>query len=303
MERTANQTLLGIRFWDRLLQRHVADRLLVKAQRLSVDHSQRVGKAVAGRVTTDGTIAFFGLHSGERVEVDPNAQIWETVPPSVPVVVDMADVQRRYLPFSFVLDVPLDGPGAFKGKGATLSASFWRPARPDVEEQGVFLWTAPSRPAPDGFALLYAQIVVGVGTDPSPASHAVVEVRQEEPNTFSHFGIADGNGALMLPFPYPPPPEPDEDNYPALRDQTFPLRINVAYQPDHLTTLPGSEAPDLKKVLTQGAASIIKEIDEDGDPEAEDTLLTTLQYGKSLVLRTVNKSAGSAQTEPYLRIQ
>ena len=97
MERVTTQTLLGIQFWDPVTNRPVSEGLRVKAQRLSADRTSRLGRVILGRATPSGVISFFGLAPKELVEDDPKEQIWEKIPPSRPVAIDVEDQQRRYL--------------------------------------------------------------------------------------------------------------------------------------------------------------------------------------------------------------
>lgn len=91
MERITTQTLLGIRFWDRLLDSSIAEGLYVTAQRLSPDRSRRIGRIVVGYSTPSGAIAFSGLADEEAVESDATQQIWETIPPNRLIAIDVVD--------------------------------------------------------------------------------------------------------------------------------------------------------------------------------------------------------------------
>ncbi|MEX1020450.1 MAG: hypothetical protein WDZ49_12375 [Litorilinea sp.] len=305
----ANQTLLGIRFWDRLLARPVTEGLAVRAQRVREDRARRLGRSVVGRPTPGGTIAFFGLHSGERVEADPATQIWSMVPAQQWVAVDVVDTLRRYLPLSFVVRVPLDHPGAFRGQAAWLDTPLVRPIPPPADDGaanalGVSLWTAPSRPLPGTYILLLAQIVVGTTADPPPAAYALVEVTQPASGTLVHFGMTDMNGTLLLPLPYPSVPDPPPDvDYAVLQRQTFPLTISIRFRADARPVLPDSEVPELESLLSQPPAQIGTH--HSGTPATLATasvLDATVEYGKPLVLRTARGSLNAAETESFLRI-
>ena len=83
------------------------------------------------------------------------------------------------------------------------------------------MWSAPARSLPSSYAGIYAQMVVGAGDEPAPASHALVQLTQSSdgittPGTFQYFGITDSQGMLKLPFPYPPVSAPDNGGYPSL---------------------------------------------------------------------------------------
>jgi hypothetical protein len=323
LERITTQTLLGIRFWDRLLERPVTDGLYVRAQRLSDDLTQRLGRVVIGQATPGGVIAFSGLHSAERVSSDPADQMWENPPAQRFIAVDVVDRRERYLPLSFVVRIPLNERGAFKGRGDWLDEPLIFPPVPDGQEPGVYLWSAPARPALDGRAVIYAQIVIGDGEEPAAAPYALVAVtevvsappargrgrgRAAEPEAVTgplrYAGIADENGILRLPLPYPPVAEPEGDHYPPLQEQTFALNVTVHYQPGQQTKLPGSEVPNLAALLTQAQAQIGTHWNTD-DPPALQTNLTlekSLRFGQPLILRTALGSADADETESFLRI-
>lgn len=306
-ERLAIQTLLGIRFWDRVSQRPISEGLHVTAQRLSDDRSQRLGRLVQGRPTPSGVIAFFGLAGEERGEADPALQIWEIVPAQRLVVVDLADRLGRYLPVSFVARLPFRGP--FTGRGDWLATPLLRPLPAEPGEHfGVDLWSAATRPVPADRAVIRAQLVIGDSATPPPAAFALVEVHQvldgpppEEP--YHHFGLADANGSLLLPLPYPPVPEPENGDYPSLEQQLFSLAITVHHGPT--PTLPGSAVPNLETILNQPAVAIGSHWDSSDPPvlQTGPALTAAFQFGRPLILRTALGSPEAEEKEAVLRIQ
>jgi hypothetical protein len=81
LEQISTQTLLGIRFWDRMIESPVAQGLQVTAQRLDgAAATRRLGKPVRGRITPSGTIAFFGLSAAERPAVESTELLWDNPP-------------------------------------------------------------------------------------------------------------------------------------------------------------------------------------------------------------------------------
>ncbi|HMR66534.1 MAG TPA: hypothetical protein PKE64_21175 [Anaerolineae bacterium] len=307
LERLAIQTLLGIRFWDRVQRQPVSEGLRVTAQRLSADRSQRLGRLVSGRPTPSGVIAFFGLAPEERVADDPAQQIWATVPAERLVAIDLTDRLDRFLPLSFVARLPLRGP--FTGIGDWLTTPLLRPLPAEPGELfGVDLWSAATRPAPADRAVIRARLVSGDSATPPPAAFALVAVNQvlagpppEAP--YHHFGLADANGSLLLPLPYPPVPEPDDGDYPSLEQQVFNLEITVHYGPT--TTLPGSAVPNLETILNQPAVAIGSHWDSSDPPvlQTGPTLTASLQFGRPLILRTALGSPEAEEKEAVLRIQ
>jgi hypothetical protein len=304
--RQRTHTLLGIRFWDQVTQQPVTEGLIVTAQRLSSDRTQRLGRPVTGQATPSGAIAFFGLSPAERSrETDP--QLWDAPPASELVVVDVTDGRSQFLPLSFVAQLPFRG--VFRGQGDWLSTDLLRPEPLPNEALGVQLWSAPARLAPPGRAIVRAQLVVGETT--APAAYALLRVQTFPPDidsTFDTFGMADDQGRVVLPISYPRVPEPPSAAipYPPLEKQTFPLQITVQYRSDSFTShrLPGSPVPNLEALLTQPAANIGDRWSP-GPPRSlrsRPELSVDLRFGQPLILRTALDPEANAEQESVLRI-
>lgn len=306
LETLASQSLLGIRFWDRLAGSSIAAGLQVTAQRLSDDLARRVGRPTTGRPTPAGVFVFFGLAAEEKVGPDPREQIWATTPPSHHVVVDVEDSLGRYLPMSFVARFPFRG--MFKGVGDWLNSPLIRPIPNKGDEMGVYLWPASRRPVPLGCAIIYAHLVVGDGHNPPPAAYALVKVTQpgsQPTKPFTYFGMADAEGKLSLPLPYPPVIASASGSYPSLKEQTFAVRIMIQYKSDDQATLPGSSIPNLKTLLDQALARIGTHWSTDTPPKLKtgQTLDLKLKYGRPLILSTAIGSLNADKKESVLRIQ
>jgi hypothetical protein len=299
LERVATQTLLGIRFWDPITNAQVMNGLSVKGQMLSQDRTRRVGRAVRGVRTRSGVYAIFGLHPDEYAA--PDALLWETVPASRRVVVDVEDPLNRYQPVSFEVSIPFRGP--FRGEGAWLGHALLLPEPVAGQAQGVYLWPAAARSVPPGLTALYANLVVGNADRPPPAAHAVVQVLRPGPtgNLVSHaYGLADAHGRVTLLMPYPTVPDPPIDTpYPPLGDQTFALTARVFYQPSAMNPLPGSAHPNLESVLQQALAQV--GLTRTDTLTLGNELAITLPFGAPLVLRT--QTSDPKRPEPYLRVQ
>src|SRR5262245_28576070 len=106
LERISSQTFLGIRFWDAIGARPIAEGLKVTAQRLSADKTKRLGRLVVGRALPSGIIAFFGLSRQEKLKANVESQLWDVLPAAQDVVVDVEDLLGRYLPMSFFVQIP-----------------------------------------------------------------------------------------------------------------------------------------------------------------------------------------------------
>lgn len=309
MERITTQTLLGIRFWDRLLDSAITEGLYVTAQRLSPNRSRRIGRRVVGYSTPSGAIAFSGLADEEAVENDSSQQIWQTIPPNRLIAIDVVDRLRRYLPMSFVAQLPWRG--LFRGRGDWLATPLFRPIPEDEnDDRGVFLWSDSTRPVPHGRTVILTQIVVGDGENPPPAAHALVEVTQTidgvpSPELFQHFGLTNTDGILMLPVPYPPIPDPPGGIFPSLAQQTFTLTVTVRYSSVTQSTLPGSTIPNLETILAQPQVNIGTSWNSDEPPvlQTSSTLTSILRFTQPLILRTAIGSPDDKKFEPFLRIQ
>lgn len=299
LERHTTQTLLGICFWDRLTNHVISEGLQVRAQRLSSDRTRRMSRAVMGRLTPSGTIAFFGLVPEEVPSPGTNQQLWETVLAAQWVVIDLVDRLERFLPLSFVARLPWRG--AFRGQGDWLSTSLLRPEPTVNEAIGVQLWSAPTRPIRPGMATIQTQIVVGDGADAPPAAYALVRVQQD--STFDYYGLTDERGTLLLPMPYPaiPDPEPADQSYPPLDQQTFALNLTVYYTASR-SPLPGSEVANLETLLRQTQVNIAVRRNPDSTLEFRPNLSVNLRFGHSLILGTA-LSPSVDRRESVLRIQ
>ena len=312
MEQISTQTLLGVRFWDRLSERSVNQRLRVTAQRVdAVTPTRRLGKAVLGRITPSGIVAFFGLSAAERPIAGATQLLWENLPTNQFVAIDVVDLRGRYLPMSFVVRLPQRGPFLGKeppdGEESWLETPLLRPVPTVGEAPGIYLWSAPSRTVPSSATAIRAQLVVGEGENPPPAAYALAEVVQPADSMaaeFRYFGMADGQGTLLLPLPYPPIPNPVGMEFPPLAEQTFNLNLNIYYDAATQETLPGSSVPNLVTLLTQPLAQIGTHFDaaEPAVLQTVSSLAIDLTFDQPQVLRTALGSPDAATRESVLRI-
>jgi hypothetical protein len=258
-------------------------------------------------------VAFFGLSAAERPPVGSSELLWENPPDNQFVAVDVADLQGRYLPMSFVVRMPHRGP--FLGEEFPQSAALWletpllRPIPTAGEAPGVYLWSMPTRAVPVSATAIRAQLVVGDGENPPPAAYALAEVVQPADGTtpeFRYFGMADDRGVLLLPFPYPPIPNPpgEEMTFPPLAQQTFNLNLNIYYDAAAQETLPGSSVPNLVTLLTQSPAQIGTHFDDSESPvlQTVSSLAIDLTFDQPRVLRTAIGSPDADTQESVLRI-
>jgi hypothetical protein len=238
----------------------------------------RIGCSIIGRATPSGVIAFFGLVLEERVKDDPNQQIWQSKLPLCLIAIDVEDTQRRYLPMSFVVEMP--------HKGACK----------------VDLWSAPSRPVPSALAVIQAQIAIDNDENPAPAAYALVEVtipNQGGAAPKVHRGLTNDKGTLLLPLPYPQVVAPvalEGFKYPALDKQTFDLTITVRYENTN-KLLAGSDMPNLEAILSQKPANIITQLNQ--EQESSKSMSAVLRFDQPLMLRT---KITDQKMDSYLRL-
>jgi hypothetical protein len=262
---------LGVRPWDAVTASAVTDGL-----RLT-----EVRHGVAATPNRSGVLVFHdlpGLHESAYGSGDD--AFWAAPPASGRFLLELVDGERRFLPFRFAADAPARG--TFREHCPHASSP------PEVDVPGLPLFSAPSRPAPPGSAVVRADLW-DVALD-APAAWAVLEVTPAGAPTVR--GIADERGRVVVLLAYPEPhwagssPPPGSR---ALADQTWSLQLGVRYDPAGASPpLPDPAAgiaPDLCAVLGQGAATLL----EDLSPA---TPLTgaVLAFGRQLTLRAPGRS-------------
>jgi hypothetical protein len=261
LDTVTRTALLGVRFWDRVTGRVVADGLELA----------ETGTGLLAHPNPSGVFAFHDL-PGFRDSAGGagGPSFWSSPPGRRDLVFELSDAERRFVPFRFTADVPHEKMFADDCGGAA--------SPPDAAVGGMPLYSAPSRVAPAGTAAVRAQLWdVAAG---AAAASAVLEVTTAAGAT--HRGVADDQGRVAVLFPYPEPPwaatsPPSGSSLPA---QTWALTIGVAYAPAS-PPVPAGAAPDICAVLTQPSATAL-------ETESPQTPLgpQTLAFGRELVLRT-----------------
>jgi hypothetical protein len=271
LETVTRTALLGVRFWDRVTGRVVADGL-------------EVLETTRGIRLLPGRSGVFVLHElpGLRATTFGSGDdaFWASPPGSAEIGFTVVDTTRQFLPFAFSTDVPVRGLFA---EDCGLEAS-----PPAAVVGGVPLFSAPSRIAPAGIAAVRADLW-DVDAD-APAAWAVLEVSAGTGPVYR--GVADANGRTVVLLPYPEPPwhgsSPPPGSH-SLSEQTWPLTIGVRYAPSQasppLPTPSPDAVPDLCAVLTQPAGTLLA---ADSPSTALGSQL--LVFGRELVLRTPGQS-------------
>jgi hypothetical protein len=256
LERVTLVTPLALRFRDEATRTFVSDRLLV-----SVHLNDQPERRTLGIPNNERIFIFQNLPFIAK-DVDLDA-------PKRDFVLEVRDLDDRYIPFTMPLTAPQRG--IFKLNG----------------EAFVPLFSSPNRAIPDGLGALRAELVDrGINR---PAAYATVEAKAGEQRVV--IGMADKQGRLLLPLFYPKPLislEPNVENTP-LTDQTWAVDFKVRYR----RRTPVPEIPDLADVLAQPLATAFEQL----APETPWTK-ATLRFGRELQLASKNGNA----TTPTLSI-
>ena len=270
-ERLTRTALLGVRFWDRVTGRPVADGL-------------ELVETTSGIAATYGPHGVFAFHDlpgfRDAAYGAGDDTFWESPPSRGGFTFRVRDRARRFLPYTFDADVPERGLFA-EDCGLT-------PSPPDVV--GVMpLFSAPTRAVAGGMARVTADLW-DVAAD-GPAAHAVLEVSA---GGQAYRGVADAQGRVAVLFAYPEPPlhassPPPPPGSRALSHQSWPLTCSVRYAPAATSPptpgLAGDEAPDLCAVLTQANATLLA-----SDSPVTPLGTQLLAFGAELPLRTPGHS-------------
>jgi hypothetical protein len=290
MEQVSTFTVLGIQFWDPTQDQPVTDGLTVTAQ--LEDSSFPVITAFR---TASGAYAFQGLPGLHDVEY-PSANSAQTSPPkSLRFVITVSDVQKRFVPTVFTVELPLSYAGLF------LSNRIGSPAAPNAR---AYLFSAPTRGIAPGNTVVRADI-----WDRDKDQPAAFAALQLSINGVSQLwtGIADDQGRVQLQFPSPllqslSLGSPPGSNQGVPSSVTWPISVKVLYEPSQLLfplaglpdePWPWGVTPSLKSILgAQNPASIWE--NESGPPGAEWT--GEITYGTPLVLRTASSDPTAASS-------
>jgi hypothetical protein len=277
-DRVTRVTPLGIRFWDPVAARIVADGLTVCVY--AKDAPERRELAMANRIGTFVLPHLPGMRDRAIETGEGDAAFWQTVRRRA-FVIEVRDAHGWFQPFT--IEQPLPARGLATPPGLPF-------ASPPID--AVPMFSAPSRPVPDGMAVLRADLSAHLSgrAEPIPASWAVLEVRAAgQPPAY---GVADRNGRIAVVFPYPEPlTTPARAGSPpfapgqSLWDLEWPIEVAAFY--DAVSPAPG--VPDLSRTLAQRPAMLWS------DPSATRPLpRQALRFGQELIVRnTFITTAGS----------
>ncbi len=243
LERLTRLTPLGIRFWDEAACAVVSEGLVVEVYPRD-DPTRRV----TARPNRVGTFVVPSLPGPRDFDVefgDGSEEFWRTVR-TRPYVIEVRDTRGQYQPFSVEQTLPACGPAVPACLPPTSPPSAVVP-----------LFPTASHAVPSGMAVVRADLetpVAGRGgrTELAPASWAVLEVQAATMPPVRGMADREGRVAVIVPYPEPIPGPARPASPPAaagasLREQEWPVRLQVFYEPDD----PAPRIPDLGRALAQ----------------------------------------------------
>lgn len=147
------------------------------------------------------------------------------------------------------------------------------------------LFSAPARPVTPGMAVVRGEL--WEAANERPASWAFITASPEPATTY--VAVADERGMFTLTLPYanslPPLVGSPPHGSTPIDQLTWPLTVQVFYQPMHQRFVSGLDPPDIRSILEQDAAQLH---DTPGSPAA--TLMRSLRFGEPLTLATQGRS-------------
>ena len=284
---------LGVRFWDAVADDQVRSGLSVRAW--PEPALAPVAKAFRTRSDVYAFQGLPGLAAIERPPADPTglsalpavSASPASPPPARPFVLEVADLDRRFLPAAIRLTLPLAEGGVFLTRP---------PGSPAGTPPGFYLFSALTRPRAAGVAVVRGELADAATG--APAGHALVRVAI--PGQRDRFGVSDAGGRFAVQFPLPPlagglgrlwasPSGTASPPGPPVADRTWDLSVAVSWEPAALAPLPGTDLPDLARVFDQLPAGIVLAT---GSPPASPApeWSGTLRYDGEVVARTAGDS-------------
>jgi len=275
---------LGVRFVDDRTGAAVAEGLVVTCWPAGEPSRRRLARANGSSVFSLHDVP--GLGDVERGTGD---DAYFRAAPRRPFVLDVEDRDGRFLPFRVMAELPARGLLPFTcGPAAS-------PPGPDLPG-GIPLFTAPTRPAAPGSAVLRADLWDPIAD--APAAWAVVQARVASAAgraATPRWALADDLGRLALHVPCPDDDDLDGGSFaspsgPApvpLAARTWTVELTAAYRPPpsdprRARHPRGAPVPDLCAALMQPPATLWTD-------RARTTPVqrASLTYGRDTVLRSI----------------
>lgn len=267
----------GVRFWDVAAMAPAGAGLTVVAYPDALPDLRSTAS-----INHTGVYFFHGLPGMRRFENGSGDEdFWTANPPSIPFTVEVSDAQDRYLPYQFSVLLPVQGLYGLAESPISLSLT------PDATWLPVF--STPSRALPGPSAVVRVQLMDDAAKTPAAWALMTAQV----PGSLVMTALADDRGVVSLTLPYPEPrnspfASPLGPGSLKLSDQTWPLTVSFFYRPA-LSSPVGADAVlnDLKTILGQGAATAWQDTAHSAPASS-----FTLQFGKDLVLRSLDSGTG-----------
>lgn len=281
LERVTFVAPFGVRLWDPVAGRGVADRI-------EVTWRDARARSVSASCSPSGVFAFRHVPSFAAFEAGAGDDPFWASPPATRKFgwIEVDDPVGRFIPFGFTVDRPSRitelAREVCRLPGGVMSGS--HDASPPEPTLPILpLFSASGRPTPSGMARLSAQVET---TDGRPAVGAVLKITPAGESPW--FGLADGRGVVTVVFPYPKPSR-------RLGSPPFPAQGALSGQRwDDIgiqafwTPRVAAAHPDLCGLLAQVDESPVTLLRSEF-PSMELTELT-LEFGTPLDLRTDGRS-------------
>jgi hypothetical protein len=258
---------LGVGFFDVATGRAVSEGLRVCASPTGAP-----GRRRWATVNRSGLFVFRGLPGLHEAEHGSGDDVdWQNLTTRRTFVVQVNDLQGRFLPFQFTAQLPHRGLFSLEDIIMLSPVAAW-----ELEQfPSVPLFSAPSRSVPPGLAVLRAELREADGE--TAAAWALIEVTL--PGRAPALGVADERGICAVILPYPEP----NDAFPAsplvpgkrLDQQQWSVGVRAFYGAERRVP------PDLGAVLLQPATRLWQRLSP-----PEEITGTTLRFGREIVLGT-----------------
>ena len=242
---------LGLRFWDAVADDQIRDGLQVRAWPLPAR------RPVVDAFQTVSNIYAFQWLPGLRDVEEPMASVPPASPPTRRTfVIEVRDLERRFLPAAFQVELPLPQRGLFQ---PPLLGS------PGTATPGFYLFSAPTRSQSPGVAVVRGELVSATTLAPVPWALVRVTIAGQG----ERWGLADAGGRFAVQFPLPlltpgfgrlfaSPDGAASPPGPPVADRSWAITLDLFAQPSRLAPLPGTDLPDLAQVFQQASVDLLQ---------------------------------------------
>ena len=290
LDRLTQVAPLGLRFRDVVSGAFVGEGLNVRVYPLG-----RSTASVAAIANRKGVYVLHHAAGLRALEAGAgNREFWDHLPPRKSFVIEVSDQQRRFQPFHFLEQLPIEG--IYKWTGVAPASPPASPPALAAAPTSIPLYSSPVRSVPAGMAVLRAEL--WDAAQDTPAAWAVIEGYLDDQLIVR--GIADEQGRIALIFPYPAPrsfavssppvspvSSPPAATGPALTEQVWSIRLLAKYTavrpvsspPDPFEIKP--ELPDLRFTLSQPPATLWSDA-----AITKPLVEVSLRYGRELTLKS-----------------